>query len=110
MDDDMGRASTKTADTRGMTSRRALTSAKAKSKGASAVTNGTRTLIDGNENSQWARRYKDLCLLHVADLGGADSVTEAQISLIRRCAAIEVQLERLEGVMSNGGGVDLDTF
>jgi hypothetical protein len=89
---------------------RTLTTAKVKRSTASAVTNGSRLLTEGNNGSAWARRYKDLCLLHVDDLGGADAVTEAQISLVRRCSAIEVELERLEGLMSRGAEIDLDLF
>src|SRR5215475_8419129 len=91
--------------------RRGLTSAKVKRRFFSAVTNGTRLLTDGDGNSPWSRRYKDIALLHIDDLGGPDAVSEAQISLVRRCAAIEVELERLEGMMSRGAaGVDLDAF
>src|SRR5262245_43406433 len=89
---------------------RALTTAKAKSVAASAVTNGSRLLLEGDQRTPWARRYRDLCRLHIDDLGGADAVTEAQISLIRRCSAIEVQLESLEGLMSRGVEVDIDVF
>jgi len=89
---------------------RAITSAKTQRLGASAVTNGNRLLQDGDPNSAWSRRYADLARLHVDDLGGVDAVTEAQISLVRRCAAIEVELERLEGFMSRGAEVDLDSF
>ena len=89
---------------------RAITTAKEKRRIASAVTNGSRLLLSGNGNSPWARRYKDLCLLHIDDLGGPDAVTEAQISLVRRCSAIEVQLESLEGLMSRGAEIDLDVF
>ena len=88
----------------------AITSAKRKRVTASAVTNGSKLLLDGDGNSPWARRYKDLCLLHIDDLGGPDAVTEAQISLVRRCSAIEVQLESLEGLMSRGAEIDLDVF
>ena len=50
--------------------------------------------IDGRSN--WARRFRDLIELHVTDLGGPDNCSEAQCSLIRRIAALEVELERLE--------------
>jgi len=76
----------------------------------SAVTNGKRLFIQGDGRGPWARRFKDLVALHVEDLGGSACISEAQASLIRRCAAIEVELEQLEGQMSQGSDVDLDRY
>jgi hypothetical protein len=47
---------------------------------------------------------------HVADLGGADLLSEAQFSLIRRAAAIECELERLDARLSLGDPVDMDSY
>jgi hypothetical protein len=47
---------------------------------------------------------------HVSDLGGADFLSEAQFSLIRRAAAIECELERLDARLSVGEPVDLDSY
>jgi hypothetical protein len=80
------------------------------SRQRSAVTNGRRLFVDGDGNSAWSRRFRDLAAQHAADLGGADTLSEAQSSLIRRVAAIEVELERQEGRMSLGEGVDLDAY
>jgi hypothetical protein len=77
----------------------------------SAVTNRTRLFaIDGNERSPWTRRFKDLIELHIADLGGWDAISEAQASLCRRVATIEVTLEQAEANMSNGADVGMDAF
>jgi hypothetical protein len=77
----------------------------------SAVTNGRRLFVEGDGNSAWSRRYKDLVSGHVADLGGVDLLSEAQTSLIRRAAAIELELEQMEGRLSRGdASVDLDLF
>jgi hypothetical protein len=43
-------------------------------------------------------------------MGGIDVLSEAQFSLIKRAAAIEVELELSEGKMSMGEDVDLDIF
>jgi len=76
----------------------------------SAVTSGRRLFVDGDPNSAWSRRYHDLVAEHVADLGGTDLLSSAQLSLIRRASAIEIELERMEGLLSAGGLVDLDVF
>ena len=68
-----------------------------KSEGRSRVTNGSCLFaerVDGR--SAWARRFRDLVELHVADLGGPESLSEAQRSLIRRVVTLETEMERLE--------------
>src|SRR5262249_48982516 len=77
----------------------------------SRVTNGTAVHVDGNGNSAWTRRFVDLCASHVSDLGGPDNgLSEAQLSLVRRCATIECELEAMEGRLSRGEAVDLDVY
>jgi hypothetical protein len=78
----------------------------------SKVTNGRRVFaIGGDGRGAWTRRWRDLVELHIADLGGADRMSEAQLSLCRRVSAIEVQLEQMEASMSEGDlNVDLDLY
>jgi hypothetical protein len=78
----------------------------------SRVTNGRAVFaIGGDGRGAWTRRWKDLHEAHQADLGGADQLSEAQVSLCRRVAAIEVELERLEARLSEGDlKVDLDQY
>jgi hypothetical protein len=76
----------------------------------SAVTNGRRMFVDGDGTSAWSRRYRDLVAGHVADLGGRDMLSEAELSLIKRASAIEVELEFFEGRLSRGDSIDLDLF
>jgi hypothetical protein len=76
----------------------------------SAVTSGRQLFIGGDPNSAWSRRFHDLIVGHIADLGGADLLSEAQSSLIRRCAALEVELERLDAALSRGEAVSLDEY
>jgi hypothetical protein len=76
----------------------------------SAVTSGRKLFVEGDPNSAWSRRFHDLVLGHVGDLGGADLLSEAQFSLIRRAAAIECELERLDARLSIGEPVDLDSY
>ena len=71
-------------------------------KQRSRVTNGRRSFVTGNGNSPWARRWRDLVELHAAEmsLAGPDHLTEAQRSLIRRLATLEIELEQMEGRLS----------
>jgi hypothetical protein len=47
---------------------------------------------------------------HVSDLGGRHMLSEAQLSLIRRAAALACEIEEMESRMSRGVEVNLDTF
>jgi hypothetical protein len=50
--------------------------------------------IDGR--SWWTRRARELIASYVTDLGGADNVSVAERSIIRRIATLQIELERLE--------------
>jgi hypothetical protein len=76
----------------------------------SAVTSGRKQFVFGDPNSAWARRFHDLCIGHVQDAGGRDVLSEAQFALCKRAAALECELEQMEGRMSRGDQVDLDKF
>jgi hypothetical protein len=76
----------------------------------SAVTSGRKLFVQGDPNSAWARRYHDLVVRHVGDLGGKSVLSEAQLSLIRRASSIECELERLDAMLSLGEEVDLDSY
>jgi hypothetical protein len=76
----------------------------------SRVTTGRAVFVEGDGNSRWARRYRDLIAAHCQDLGGVDVLSAAQLSLIRRASAIELELEQMEGKLSMGEQIDLDVF
>ena len=76
----------------------------------SAITSGRELFVGGDANSAWSRRFHDLIVGHVLDLGGADVLSEAQFSLIRRAAAIEAELERMDARLSRDEPVDLDAY
>ncbi|MGE3986734.1 hypothetical protein [Pseudorhodoplanes sp.] len=59
--------------------------------------------IDGR--SAIARRYKDIIAAHVSDLGGADHLSEAQLTLIRRVATLTVVLEQMDSEFAIEDGV-----
>jgi hypothetical protein len=81
-----------------------------KNRRRSGVTTGRAVFVEGDGNSKWARRYRDLIAAHCSDLGGTDVLSEAQLSLIRRASAIELELEQMEGKLSLGEQIDLDVF
>jgi hypothetical protein len=76
----------------------------------SAVSNGTRLHAEADGRSVWSRRYRDLILVHISDMGGRSILSEAQIALIKRASTLEVELERMEGRLSEGEPVDLDKY
>jgi hypothetical protein len=79
----------------------------------SRVTNGRRVFaIGGDGRGAWTRRWKDLQEAHVEDMGGITGLSEAQVSLCRRAAALEVTLEQIEASMSLGAATieDLDLY
>ena len=68
---------------------------------------------DGDANSAWSRRFHDLVISHINDVSaghGANVLSEAQLSLCRRAAAIECELERLDAMLSRGEAVNLDAY
>lgn len=76
----------------------------------SRVTNGNALFVEGNPNSSWARRYRDLIVEIASDLGGTTALSQAQQALIRRAATLSVELEMMEGRLSEGQAVDLDLY
>jgi hypothetical protein len=79
----------------------------------SAVTSGRKLWVDGNPNSAWSRRYSDILNALIADLAGGacpEVLSQAQLSLCRRAAALTVECEQAEGRASQGEAMDLDAF
>jgi hypothetical protein len=77
------------------------------------VSNGAALLVGVDGRSTWVRRCKDVIALHLSDLGGSDNCSEAERSIIRRCAVITTELERLELKFAKAGEAsdsDLDLY
>jgi hypothetical protein len=83
---------------------------RAKRRPRSAVTSGRKAFITGDPNSAWARRFHDLVLGHVSDLGGRSVLSEAQFALCKRASGLECELEQMEGRLSLGEEIDLDSY
>jgi leucyl aminopeptidase (aminopeptidase T) len=47
---------------------------------------------------------------HVSDLGGRSTMSEAQFALCKRAAGLECELEQMEGRMSQGEEINLDSY
>jgi hypothetical protein len=78
----------------------------------SPVTSGRRMFVDsfGDGRTAWARRWSDLVLRHATGLGGYETLSEGQLSICKRAAAIECQLENLEGKMSASQPIELAQY
>jgi hypothetical protein len=78
---------------------------------SSQVTSGRRMFVElGDARSAWAKRWADLILAHVNDLGGPEMISEAQLSICRRASAMECELEAMEARLSAGQPVDTDAY
>jgi hypothetical protein len=69
----------------------------------SRISNGSQLLPGVDHRSVWMRRLRDLIEVHVTDLGGNDSVSAAERSIVRRAATLTVELERMEGAFALAG-------
>jgi hypothetical protein len=61
----------------------------------------------------WARRFRDVIHSHISDLGGSQVCSAAEYSIVRRVAALTVELERMESRFALDGEAspsDLDLY
>jgi hypothetical protein len=75
------------------------------SKVRSALTNGSALISDCDHRSAWARRLRDLVCDHVSDLGGDDSLSTAEHTLVRRASMLTLQLEMMEHQFAEQDGM-----
>ena len=68
------------------------------------VSNGSALLVDVDGRSVWARRMRDLIEAHIGDLGGVEACSHAERSIVRRVAAITVELEAMESEFATTEG------
>ena len=67
----------------------------------SRVANGKTLLAEGDGRSAWARRYRDMVGEWIADLGGPDRISSMQLAILRRAAALMVEVEAMEATLAN---------
>src|SRR5262249_54665465 len=78
---------------------------------SSRVTKGKQVFVElGDGRTVWSRRWADLIVAHVNDLGGPERISEAQLSICRRASAMECELESMEARMSAGMPVEIDQY
>jgi len=71
----------------------------------SALTNGSTLFLgDVDERLPFCRRLRDLQRAYESDAGGADTLSEAQRTILRRSAMLELQLEIMESRFAANGG------
>lgn len=75
-------------------------------KGRSRITNGSVLIPDVPQTSPWVRRCRDLIAAHTSDLGGKDQCSQAELSIIRRCATLTTALEQMEVEFARAGAAD----
>src|SRR5215207_7027839 len=77
----------------------------------SGVTNGSALFLEGVDGrSATARRFRDVLAQIARDLGGAETLSEGQRQLARRCAMLSVECERLEASAIGGDEIDFHRF
>lgn len=68
----------------------------------------TRSLLNTDGRTAWARRYRDLVVMLSDDAGGAEGLSELKLGLVRRVAALTIEAEKLEVQLAEGEEVDID--
>jgi hypothetical protein len=74
------------------------------------VTNHADLLPGLDGRSAGARRFRDLVLAFVNDMGGPDRCSEVKLGLLRRLAAASVLAEQLESKAMSGEPIDVGLF
>jgi hypothetical protein len=65
---------------------------------------------EDGDTSAPARRFRMLTLQMVADLGGSNNLSAGQKQLIKRCAMISVECERMEKSAMDGGDLNAAAY
>jgi hypothetical protein len=75
------------------------------------VGNGTALFAEGDGRSAWGRRYREIVAAHISDFASSpEALSEAKRSLVKRVATLEIELEKLEGRLSQGEEINLDLY
>jgi hypothetical protein len=72
------------------------------------ITNGSRLLPGTDGRSASARRYRDLIADFGRDLGAFESLSTAELAMVRQAAALVVKVEQLQVGIVNGDVIDTD--
>jgi hypothetical protein len=80
----------------------------AKRNGRSRLSNGYALPRSVDQRSKWPRRYNDLFIMHINDLGGFDLVSSSEVAIIKRAVTLEVECEQLEEKFALRGRAELN--
>jgi hypothetical protein len=72
----------------------------------SAISNNLLRLRNVDGRSAEARRYRDLVHAYANDVGGVETLTEAQRALVTQAASVQTSAERLQSRIVKGEAVD----
>ena len=64
--------------------------------GRSRVSNGSALLTGADGRGVWARRFRDVLREHIQDLGGEANTSAAERAILKRCAGLVCEIERME--------------
>ena len=82
-----------------------------KAKGRTKVANGESLFLERVDGrTTLGRRFKELYLQIIADLGGDDNTSEGQRQLARRAAMLSMRCEAMEADFAAGGSGDLQDY
>jgi hypothetical protein len=74
------------------------------------VSNGRLLSKAVDMRSAGGRRFRHLVESHVADLGGVERLTEADLGLIKQAVALQMQAEAMQEQIVRGEAVDADAL
>lgn len=74
----------------------------------SAVSNGSTVLAGVDGRSAEGRRYRDLMISYAEPHGGVAELPEEICALVKQCAALTMQSERLQSAIVRGEAVDCE--
>jgi hypothetical protein len=79
-------------------------------KGRSKVPNGQLPFIEGDARFKVSRRFREVLVSIVTDLGGVERLSEGQKQMARRCAMLSVECEKMESAAVAGLPFDVDRY
>jgi hypothetical protein len=79
-----------------------------KRHGRSRISNHPDLLPGVDGRSYVYRRFRDICTAIASDQGGASTLSEARLQLVRRFSAACVLAERMESDLANGKDINVE--
>jgi hypothetical protein len=74
------------------------------------VNHSRQLFIEGDAPLKGSRRFHDVLASIVADLGGAERLSEGRKQMARRCAMLSVECEMMESAAGAGLPFDVESY